>query len=188
MGEFASFKSTSGCSSIKNVTLKLAICANGGKSTVFFPQFRRFKGFSFTRGKFIKFEILNTLGQSGTILEYWDKLMSASKVQPPVNLYLGAIVALICAVMVALNVTGETYFMAAVLMVVLLVLLADLIALMRGRQLPVRIELVLALVGIAIIVAICQIGIEAAFYAFPAVVGAFLVRTGAFHWSFPACL
>lgn len=141
-------------------------------------------GLFFTREKFINFEILNIRGQSGTLSEYWDKFMSVRKVHSPVNLYLGVIVALICAVMVALNVSVGAYALAAILMVVLLTLLADLYALMRARRLPVRVEMVLVLVGIAILVAICQFGAEAAFYAFPVVVGAFLVRQGCFPLVF----
>jgi len=110
--------------------------------------------------------------------------MPTTRIQRRVNILLGASVAFICAGMVLVNLSRGTYPMAAILALVVLILVLDLVAALRLQRLPVSINLVLCLIGAAIVLGIWLIGPETGFYAFPAVIGAFLVSRGLFPLVF----
>ncbi|MEE2810872.1 MAG: GGDEF domain-containing protein, partial [Pseudomonadota bacterium] len=106
--------------------------------------------------------------------------MVATEAQARVNFYLGVCLALVCAAMLILNLTRGDFILSGALGLLVLVVVIDLCAFVKKKRLPISIPMVLFLLGALIVLSVWRAGAEVGFYAFPTLIGAFLVQPGRF--------
>ncbi len=106
--------------------------------------------------------------------------MVATEAQARVNFYLGVCLALVCAAMLILNLTRGDFILSGALGLLVLVVVIDLCAFVKKKRLPISIPMVLFLLGAVIVLSVWRAGAEVGFYAFPTLIGVFLVQPGRF--------